>query len=171
VIVEVAVERYRFRCRNCGHTWTADYDVQYLRDYEGDEWAFYRLDGVPVPAPALGDHLCPVCGHGNVFVELIARRDVPVASLGSDEPRNKVTESREARRNAAPRLAADDRSVPEQVFVALQRDARDDNVVGVFRELSAAFDAFGEPDRVWKETSPGRWSDGAGLRVERHRLV
>jgi hypothetical protein len=57
------------------------------------------------------------------------------------------------------------------VFVALQRDARETNVVGVFRELSAAFDAFDDPVREWTETIPGRWSDGAGLRVERHRLV
>ena len=60
---------------------------------------------------------------------------------------------------------------PEYVFVALQRDARDTNVVGVFRELDAAFGAFGEPERVWKETVPGRWTDEAGLRVERHALV
>jgi hypothetical protein len=60
---------------------------------------------------------------------------------------------------------------PEYVFVALQRDARDVNVVGVFRELEAAFGVFGEPVRAWKETVPGVWSDEAGLRVERHALV
>jgi hypothetical protein len=59
----------------------------------------------------------------------------------------------------------------EHVFVALQRDAREVNVVGVFAELQSAFDAFGEPGRLWKETVPGRWSDGGGLRVERHALV
>jgi hypothetical protein len=59
----------------------------------------------------------------------------------------------------------------ELVFVALQRDAREVNVVGVFRELRAAVDSFGEPERVWKETAPGRWSDGGGLRVERHTLI
>ncbi|HEY0451837.1 hypothetical protein [Actinophytocola sp.] len=58
------------------------------------------------------------------------------------------------------------------VFVALQRDpAGELNVVGVFRELADAFDAFGEPDSVWAETAPGRWTDGEGLRIERHALV
>jgi ribosomal protein S27AE len=90
VIVELAVERYQFTCRNCGHTWSADYDVQYLQDNTGDTWAFYRLDGAPVLAPPEDLHLCPVCGHGSVFVDLIARRDIPLASLDSDQPRTKV---------------------------------------------------------------------------------
>jgi hypothetical protein len=90
VIVELAVERYQFTCRNCGHTWTADYDVQHLQDNTGDTWAFYRLDGVPVLKPAEDLHLCPVCAHSSVFVDLIARRDVPLASLDSDQPRTNV---------------------------------------------------------------------------------
>jgi hypothetical protein len=159
VIVEIAVERYGFTCRNCGHSWAGDYDVHYLRDYDGDLWAFYRLDGVPVPAPASDDHLCPVCGHAGVLVELISRRDVPLASLGGNEPRTRAAETR------------GDTAPPEHVFVALRRGARETSVVGVFRELSAAFHAFGESERAWRETVPGRWSDGAGLRVERHRLV
>jgi hypothetical protein len=90
MIVELAVERYQFTCRNCGHTWTARYDVQYLRDNTGDTWAFYQLDGAPVLAPPEDVHLCPVCKHSNVFVDLIARRDIPLASLDSDRPRTKV---------------------------------------------------------------------------------
>jgi hypothetical protein len=105
VIVEIAVERYRFECGNCGHTWTADYDVVYLEDHE-DVWAFYRLDGIPVPSPAADDILCPVCRHGQVVVRLIARRDVPVASMDRDEPRQKMTSTPEERRAAAPPLPA-----------------------------------------------------------------
>jgi len=45
MLVETAVERYRFVC---GHSWTADYDVQYVSDDVGATFAFYRLDGVPV---------------------------------------------------------------------------------------------------------------------------
>jgi hypothetical protein len=60
----------------------------------------------------------------------------------------------------------------EHVFVALQRDPGGDlGVVGVFRELAGAFDAFGEPDREWAETGPGRWTDDTGLRIERHVLL
>lgn len=60
---------------------------------------------------------------------------------------------------------------PVQVFVALQRDAGELTVVGVFRALTAAFDALAEPVGTWEETSPGRWSDKEGLRVERHTLL
>jgi hypothetical protein len=60
---------------------------------------------------------------------------------------------------------------PVDVFVALQRDAGELTVVGVFRSLDAAFDALGEPVGTWEETRPGRWSDNEGLRVERHVLV
>jgi hypothetical protein len=67
--------------------------VQYLEDHESDVWAFYRLNGLPVLAPASDDHLCPVRRRGRVFVDLIARRNVPLASLTSDEPRTKLTRS------------------------------------------------------------------------------
>jgi predicted RNA-binding Zn-ribbon protein involved in translation (DUF1610 family) len=106
-MVEMAVERYRFTCSNCGHTWTADYDVQYLEDPSGDAWAFYRLDGVPVIAPTQDVHVCPVCGRGRVWVDLMARRDVPFARLDSDQPRTKVTGRRRA---AVPPPPATERS-------------------------------------------------------------
>jgi hypothetical protein len=105
MIVEVAVERYSFECGNCGHTWTADYDVLYLEDHE-DVWSFYRLDGFPVPSPAADDILCPVCRHGQVVVRLIARRDVPLVSPDGDEPRQQVTSTAEERRADAPPLPA-----------------------------------------------------------------
>jgi predicted RNA-binding Zn-ribbon protein involved in translation (DUF1610 family) len=106
MIVEIAVERYRFECANCGNVWSADYDVQYLQDADGGVFAFYRLDGVPVPSPAEDDVLCPVCGHGRVFRGLEARRDVPIASLDSDEPRHEVAETPEERRASVPHLAS-----------------------------------------------------------------
>ncbi|HEY0449170.1 hypothetical protein [Actinophytocola sp.] len=106
MIVEIAVERYRFSCANCGHTWTADYDVQFLEDNEGDVWAYYRLDGVPVLNPAFDDILCPVCGRNRVFRELVARRDVPVAAEDKDEPRQKVTADADTRRATVPHLPA-----------------------------------------------------------------
>jgi hypothetical protein len=57
------------------------------------------------------------------------------------------------------------------VFVALQEDAEDVAVVGVFRSLRAAAESFVSTDDAWEETIPGRWVDGTGLRVERHALV
>ncbi|GAA0349786.1 hypothetical protein GCM10010151_44350 [Actinoallomurus spadix] len=54
MLADVAVERYRSVRGRCGHTWTADYDVQYVTDDVGATFAFYRLDGVPVP-PRRGD--------------------------------------------------------------------------------------------------------------------
>jgi hypothetical protein len=53
MLIETAVERYRFVCGRCAHSWTADYDVQYVSDDVGATFAFYRLDGIPVlPPPA-----------------------------------------------------------------------------------------------------------------------
>ena len=104
MIIEIAVERYSFECANCGHSWSADYDVQYLQHTDGAVFAFYRLDGVPVPSPAEDDLLCPVCRHGRVIRELVARRDIPIASLDSDEPRHEVAATAEERRQSAPLL-------------------------------------------------------------------
>jgi ribosomal protein S27AE len=108
VIVEIAVERYHFVCGHCGYEWTADYDVQYLRDYSGEVLAFYRLNGAPVEPPPEDVIICPRCGEGPVRVELIGRRDVPIASLDSDEPRQKVATTPEERRASAPYLDAHD---------------------------------------------------------------
>jgi hypothetical protein len=60
---------------------------------------------------------------------------------------------------------------PVDVFVALQRDAGEVEVVGVFRSLDSAIAALGESLVGWREITPGRWSDGQGLRVERHVLL
>jgi hypothetical protein len=106
MLTDVAVERYEFICRRCGYNWTADYDVQYVMDIDGETFAFYRLDGVPVPAPTGGDVICSNCGAANVAVILVARRDSPPARLDSDEPRQRVTTTAAQRRDAAPHLPA-----------------------------------------------------------------
>ncbi|USX53784.1 hypothetical protein [Lentzea sp. HUAS12] len=102
MIVEIAVERYSFECAHCGHTWSADYDVQHLHDADDAVFAFYRLDGVPVPPPAEEDLLCPVCRHGRVLRTLVTRRQVPVASVGSTEPSREVITTPEERRTPPP---------------------------------------------------------------------
>jgi ribosomal protein S27AE len=104
MLVETAVERYRFICGRCGYTWTADYDVQYVSDDVGATFAFYRLDGVPVPAPTSGELICPNCGAMGVAVIPEGRRDSPPADLGGDAPRQRVTTTAEQRRASVPHL-------------------------------------------------------------------
>jgi hypothetical protein len=106
MLVETAVERYRFVCGRCGHTWTADYDVQYLSDDVGATFAFYRLDGVPVPAPTAGEITCRNCGAMDVAVIPEGRRDSPPADLCGDAPRQRVTTTTEQRRASVPHLPA-----------------------------------------------------------------
>ncbi|GII62824.1 hypothetical protein Skr01_29090 [Sphaerisporangium krabiense] len=106
MLVEIAVERYRFVCGRCGHTWTADYDVQYVSDDLGEVFAFYRLDGVPVLAPTGDEIICPNCGAMGVRAILEGRRDSPPARLDTDQPRQRVTTSPEQRRASVPHLPA-----------------------------------------------------------------
>jgi predicted RNA-binding Zn-ribbon protein involved in translation (DUF1610 family) len=110
MITEIAVERYRFECGWCGTRFIRDYDVQYVLDPDGGMWSFYWLDGLPALAPTSGEELCPNCGR-RMHVRLIARRDVPVADLGSDQPRQKVTTS-SAERAAVPHLDAQQAETP-----------------------------------------------------------
>ena len=56
------------------------------------------------------------------------------------------------------------------VFVALQYDAGEAEVVGVFRTLDEGIVALGDPPTTWKEDTPGRWTNG-DLRIERHVLL
>ncbi|GAB3979677.1 hypothetical protein GCM10029978_075690 [Actinoallomurus acanthiterrae] len=86
MLVDVAVERYRFVCGRCGRDWTADDDVQYVSDDVGAVFAFYRLDGVPVQPPTGGEVTCPNCGAMGVAVIPEGHRDSPPARLDSDEP-------------------------------------------------------------------------------------
>ena len=106
MLIETAVERYRFVCGRCGHTWTADYDVQYVSDDVGATFAFYRLDGVPVLPPAGDEIICPSCGTMGVRAIPEGRRDSPPARLDSDHPRRRVTTSPEQRRASVPHLSA-----------------------------------------------------------------
>jgi ribosomal protein S27AE len=106
MLVETAIERYRFTCGRCGHTWTADYDVQYVSDDVGATFAFYRLDGVPVPAPIGDEIICPNCGAMGVAVIPEGRRVSSPADLQSDEPRQRVTTTTEQRRASVPHLPA-----------------------------------------------------------------
>jgi hypothetical protein len=104
MIIESAIERYSFQCRSCEHTWANEYTVQYVADSEGAIWSFYRFEGTPVPSPAGGDIICPQCHHQHVSGTIIGRREVPLASLERDEPRQPVTSTREERRESAPEL-------------------------------------------------------------------
>lgn len=104
MIIESAIERYRFDCHSCGHSWADDYTVQYVEDSEGSLWSFYRLEGTPVPSPSAHDLICPQCHHARVSEDLVGRREVPLASLNRDEPRQPVTNTREQRRESAPDL-------------------------------------------------------------------
>jgi ribosomal protein S27AE len=106
MLVETAVERYKFVCGRCGYAWTADFDVQYVTDADGDTFAFYRLDGTPTPSPTGGEILCPNCGAGKLAVLPLARRDSPAARLDGDEPRQHVTTTAEQRRTRVPHLTA-----------------------------------------------------------------
>ncbi|MBD0323072.1 MAG: hypothetical protein ICV72_06755 [Aldersonia sp.] len=104
MIIEGAIERYHFECRNCGNVWEDDYTVQYVEDLDGTVWSFYRFEGTPVSAPVAEDVICPKCHHTHVAGKLIGRSEVPLASLDRDEPRQPVTSTREQRREAAPDL-------------------------------------------------------------------
>jgi hypothetical protein len=106
MLVETAVERYRFVCGVCAYTWTADYDVQYVSDDIGTTFAFYRLDGVPVPSPIGQEIICPNCGAMGVAMIPEGRRDSPPARLDSDEPRQRLTTTSEQRRASLPHLSA-----------------------------------------------------------------
>ncbi|GAA4612889.1 hypothetical protein GCM10023195_55520 [Actinoallomurus liliacearum] len=77
MLIETAVEGYRFVCGSCGHTWMADYDIQYVSDDVGATFGFYRLDGVPVPAPTAGDIPCTNCGAVGVAMIPEGRCEAP----------------------------------------------------------------------------------------------
>ena len=100
MLVETAVERCRFVCGRCGHTWTADYDVQYVSDDVGATFAFYRLDGMPVPPPTGDEIICPNCGAMGVRAIPEGRRDSPHAWTAT----SRAGGSRPARNSAVRRF-------------------------------------------------------------------
>ncbi|WP_328767319.1 hypothetical protein [Streptomyces sp. NBC_00286] len=118
MITELAVERVEFTCGHCWRTWSADYDVQYYRDENGDEWEYFTRDGHGVPSPydPQGAPACPVCGRRWVG-RLTARRPAPVPPGAAGTPRLRMTVPRDQHRtdrHAAPPLEADAHEQPAQ---------------------------------------------------------
>ncbi|MFI9819579.1 hypothetical protein ACIHFC_03735 [Streptomyces sp. NPDC052013] len=116
MITELAVERVEFTCGHCWHKWSADYDVQYYRDDNGDEWEYFTRDGIAVSSPydLQGAPACPICGRHWVG-RLIARRPVPVPPGTSGTPRSRITVPRDQHRtdrHTAPPLEADAHDQP-----------------------------------------------------------
>ena len=113
MLKELAVERYRFTCAGCGHSWTADYDIQHIEDGHGLTWEYYSLDGVPVPAPtAPGSLMCPRCGATWIRFQLVAVRPVPLAEpaagqVDPDRQRERLDADRQAARRQAPLLSGE----------------------------------------------------------------
>jgi hypothetical protein len=111
MLKELAVERYRFSCAGCGHTWMADYDVQHVEDGHGQTWEYYALNGLPCPVPTgAGAVNCPWCGATWLHVELVAAREVPLPRTDDAEAnrhRQAVDAERRAARRTAPPLRGD----------------------------------------------------------------
>ncbi|SOC53692.1 hypothetical protein SAMN05660748_0025 [Blastococcus aggregatus] len=113
MLKEVAVERYRFTCAGCGHTWSTDYDVQHVEDGHGLTWEYYSLNGIPVPSPtAHGSLSCPHCGATWIHFQLDAVRTVPLVALADDQanagrPRQLSDAERLVARHHAPLLSGE----------------------------------------------------------------
>lgn len=119
LLKELSVERLRFSCPGCGFVWTADYDVQHAEDGHGLTWEYYSLNGIPVPSPSVrGSVTCPHCGATWVHWELLAVRDIPLVDPAASEahsarPRQQVDAERQAARNQAPLLRAEQTTISD----------------------------------------------------------
>ncbi len=113
MLKEMAVERYRFTCSGCGHTWRADYDVQHVEDGHGVTWEYYSLNGIPVPSPtARGTMSCPRCGATWIHFQLLAVRTVPLVEPAEGQtdparPRQRADAERQVAREQATLLRGD----------------------------------------------------------------
>jgi hypothetical protein len=113
MLKELAVERYRFTCAGCGHSWTADYDIQHVEDGHGLTWEYYSLNGIPVPAPtAPGTLMCSRCGATGIRFQLVGVRRVPLAEPADgqadpDRLRQRLDPDRQAARRQAPLLSGE----------------------------------------------------------------
>ncbi len=76
MLVEAAVERYRFTCVRCDTWWDDDYEVRVYTDVEGTEFAYYRHGGGLCEAPRAADTLCRVCQCGPTCVVRLSRTEV-----------------------------------------------------------------------------------------------
>ncbi|MGW1890228.1 hypothetical protein ACWCP6_08140 [Streptomyces sp. NPDC002004] len=58
----VVHESYSFACMRCGHGWEQSYEIEHLRDADGNDFVVYRANGQRVPSP-LSQPKCLNCGH------------------------------------------------------------------------------------------------------------
>ncbi|MGY1762388.1 hypothetical protein ACI79G_15895 [Geodermatophilus sp. SYSU D00779] len=126
MLKEMAVERYRFTCGGCGHTWSTDYDVQHVEDGHGLTWEYHSLNGIPVPSPtAPGSLSCPRCGATWIHFQLVAVRTVPLAEPAGGpadpgRPRQRVDAQRQAARRQAALLPGEQSSAHEPRHIGVR---------------------------------------------------
>ena len=85
MIIEVAVERFAYRCGPCDHGWAADLDVRHATSTPGGTRTFYNRHGLPCLAHDAAQPLCPHCGCGAVHVKSQGRPDPQPAPPTPDE--------------------------------------------------------------------------------------
>jgi pyruvate-formate lyase-activating enzyme len=78
VNIDVTVERYRFTCRWCQNSWTADYEAREITDNASGTWLLYRLNGFPCEVPRAARTVCRTCRRAPVQVTLLSRQGVTV---------------------------------------------------------------------------------------------
>jgi Zn finger protein HypA/HybF involved in hydrogenase expression len=76
MILDVYLEQYEFRCRQCDHGWQDTYEAREVEDEQGDSWHHYSVARSPVASPAAGV-CCPNCKQPTATCELVDRRRVP----------------------------------------------------------------------------------------------
>ncbi|MFJ3791567.1 hypothetical protein [Kitasatospora sp. NPDC090091] len=117
MITELAVERVEFICGHCWHQWSADFDLQHVRDEDGTDWEYFSLNGIPVASPYSPDgaQACPEC-HRHWVGHLAARRLVPLIPDEETTPRSRIAEPAAHRpeRHTAPMLSAGSHHQPAE---------------------------------------------------------
>lgn len=85
MIVETAVESYRFTCARCGARWTDNYQVSQVDD-DGVVESLYRYHGAPCEAPVAGNVACPNCRSTHVRKDPVYRQEPEIGATVVELP-------------------------------------------------------------------------------------
>lgn len=78
---ELLIENFLFRCANCAHVWSTEYEVRHVEDGHGHECDYFFRNRHPSAAPTAPSAVtCPACGGVRVDAKLTAQRAAPTES-------------------------------------------------------------------------------------------
>lgn len=114
MVIETAVEWYRFTCMRCATGWRTRYTVRHVINAAGVARSFYRHGGVPCEQPVAAEPVCPTCHRSGLRVELVSHTVIDTVPRIDQAPPQRDRVSGDGTRTTVPPSAPERSAHPSR---------------------------------------------------------